>query len=169
MSNQSELVIDIVINDDQWNASSVPVSQIITRSLQKAHEVIATDAKPTTIGVVLSNNKEVQRLNLEWRNKDKPTNVLSFEGPGITPEGGRMLGDIVLAYQVIMDEAAEQSKRFEHHLAHLLIHGYLHLQGMDHEEEAQAIEMERIEIAILHKLGIKNPYTALSQQKEQSS
>ena len=105
------------------------------------------------VSIVLADDAFVQGLNHQYRGKNKPTNVLSFPGN----EAGE-LGDIVLAYETIKREAAEQNKSFRAHTAHMIVHGVLHLQGFDHEEDADAEKMERKEIAILKELGFANPY-----------
>lgn len=104
------------------------------------------------VSVVLANNDFVHKLNKQYRGKDKPTNVLSFEND--LP----LAGDIVVAYGVTHDEAKAQEKSFSAHLAHLLIHGTLHLQGYDHLTEKQAQKMEKLEIKLMQKLGYKDPY-----------
>lgn len=110
-------------------------------------------------------DEEVRTLNREWRVKDRPTNVLSFpmlgraELAALSSDGGpEMLGDLALAYETCAREAVEKSVPLEHHVAHLLIHGLLHLSGHDHADEAQAAAMERLEVKALAKLGIGDPY-----------
>ena len=102
--------------------------------------------------------EESQALNLQFRGKDKPTNVLSF--PFESPPGIEMplLGDSVICAPVISQEAAEQNKPVAFHYAHMLVHGILHLLGYDHIEDTQADEMEALEIRILAELGIDDPY-----------
>ena len=99
-------------------------------------------------------------LNRDFRGKDKPTNVLSFpfEVPDFLIDEEPTLGDIIIAMPVIEAEAVEQKKSVEHHLAHMTIHGTLHLLGFDHIIDEEAEEMEALEIEILEKLGIANPY-----------
>ena len=104
------------------------------------------------LSLVLSNDAQVRILNRDYRSKDKPTNVLSC------PQSGPLLGDIILARETVEREALEKGVNFEAHLTHLIIHGWLHLQGFDHETESEAAEMESIEIAALAALGIDNPY-----------
>ncbi|GAC17221.1 probable rRNA maturation factor [Paraglaciecola arctica BSs20135] len=111
---------------------------------------------------------EIHQLNLQYRGKDKPTNVLSFpfEMPELNlPDGAQLddsmstfLGDIVICAQVVTQESQQQNKLLNHHWAHMIIHGTLHLLGYDHIEEQDAQEMEGIEIAILQKLAIDDPY-----------
>ena len=101
---------------------------------------------------MLSDDAQVRVLNRDYRNKDKATNVLSF------PQSGPLLGDIILARETIAREAREKGATFEAHLTHLILHGWLHLQGFDHQTDAEATEMEAIEIAALARLGIDNPY-----------
>ncbi len=116
--------------------------------------------------IALANDAEVRALNAEWRGKDKPTNVLSFPmldrgdllalAPGGPPE---LLGDIALALETCQREAAEKGISLEHHVAHLIIHGLLHLAGYDHETSSEdARTMESVEIKALALMGIADPY-----------
>ena len=134
---------------------------------EAAAEVAPELANPRlTASLLFTSDAEVQSLNREWRTKDKPTNVLSFpmldrddlhqlaaDGP---PE---MLGDIALAYETCAREAADKGISIEHHTAHLIIHGLLHLAGHDHEISfADAAKMEALEIKALASMGIADPY-----------
>ena len=116
--------------------------------------------KPADVTLRFTTNEEVQVLNRDFRGKDKPTNVLSFpfEVPDFLIDEEPTLGDIIIAMPVIEAEAVEQKKSGEHHLAHMTIHGTLHLLGFDHIIDEEAEEMEALEIEILEKLGIANPY-----------
>lgn len=116
--------------------------------------------KEAELSLVLAGDKTLQNLNSEWRDKDKPTNVLSFPGQDITAgePAGMMLGDIVISLETTKREAALENKRFEDHLSHLVVHGFLHLFGYDHEIDKQAIQMESLETRILDALGIDDPY-----------
>ncbi len=110
------------------------------------------------ITVRLVEKAESQQLNAEYRDKDKPTNVLSFpfEAPPGIPIN--LLGDLVICADVVSEEAAQQNKPILHHWFHMLVHGTLHLLGFDHIEDSEADQMETLEIAILAKLGIDDPY-----------
>ena len=98
---------------------------------------------------------EGRRLNREFRGRDSATNVLSFP---YEASRGRLSGDVVICAPVVAREAREQGKALDAHHAHLLVHGLLHLQGYDHEREADARRMERRERAVLAKLGFADPY-----------
>lgn len=119
-------------------------------------EQIAPESKEVTIRLVEAS--ESQQLNLDYRGKDKPTNVLSF--PFEAPPGIELplLGDLVICPQVVASEAAQQNKAIEHHWAHMVIHGCLHLLGYDHIEDSDAEQMESLEIRLLAELGIDDPY-----------
>ncbi|QIG55053.1 rRNA maturation RNase YbeY [Altererythrobacter sp. BO-6] len=123
--------------------------------------------------LLFTSDEEVHVLNREWRGKDKPTNVLSFpmltreELLELAPEGPpEMLGDLALAYETCAREAADKSIPLEHHAAHLIVHGMLHLAGHDHEtSDEDADKMEALEIAILAKMGIADPYGVHNSQE----
>ena len=136
------LTIDISKQSDLWPALPALIDKAVKACISEGE-----------ISIVLADNNFIQNLNHVYRGKDKPTNVLSFpqDEPGL-------LGDVILAYETIEKEANEQEKSFEDHLTHLIVHGTLHLLGHDHEDDKEAKEMEALEIEILEKLGIKNPY-----------
>jgi len=120
---------------------------------------LAPESSPE-LSLVFTDDGNIRRLNAEWRGKDKPTNVLSFPafpvrlGDPLPP----MLGDIVLAFETVEREAGDEGKPFRAHLAHLIVHGFLHLLGYDHEREQDAEEMEGAERRILARLAIPDPY-----------
>jgi probable rRNA maturation factor len=97
-------------------------------------------------------------LNARYRNKDRPTNVLSFGGAGAAPDGRHYLGDLVICAPVVAQEAHAQGKRRESHWAHMTVHGVLHLLGFDHEIQSEARKMESLEVQILDRLGFSDPY-----------
>jgi probable rRNA maturation factor len=136
---------------------------VIRRAIAAAAESVDADVGEAELAVMLTDDPGIRTLNSNWRGIDKPTNVLSF--PALQPEGARkpgdaprMLGDIAIAYETTKREAAGEGKPFEHHLSHLAIHGFLHLIGYDHENDADAEEMEFMETEILKQLGIPDPY-----------
>jgi len=112
--------------------------------------------------IVFADDTEQQRLNSLFRGQDTPTNVLAFPAwePGMRAPPGAplLLGDIVLAFETVAREAAEQSKPFTDHLRHLIVHGVLHLLGYDHQTAGAASIMEALERVILAKLGVPDPY-----------
>lgn len=141
------ITIDIDSHSGEWPENS---HDIVKRGI---HAVLKQQAiNEAEASVVLGSNDFVQTLNRDYRGKDKPTNVLSF------PQDRPMLGDIVFAYETVLQESIEQEKLFDDHLLHLTIHGALHLLGYDHMNDEEAEEMETLEIRILDTLGLKNPY-----------
>lgn len=112
--------------------------------------------------------EEIQQLNHTYRKKNKPTNVLSFpfELPETIPQKTPYLGDLVLCATVINEEAFEQNKTLQAHWTHMVLHGLLHLQGYDHIQDEEASIMENLEIQLLDKLGITNPYLETSHAQE---
>ncbi|MGY2052128.1 rRNA maturation RNase YbeY [Methylobacterium sp. JK268] len=156
MSGENE--IDVVLEDERWDEAVPDLGAFVRRAVEAALAILP-QAEPVEVSVVLTDDAAVQELNRTWRGKDKPTNVLSF--PAGHAHGGvpRPLGDVVLAYDTMLRESGEQSKPLGHHLAHLLVHGTLHLLGQDHETgEAQAEAMEALEVAALARLGVPDPY-----------
>src|SRR3954468_9583834 len=143
--------VEVVLLDAAW-AKSLPGVERLVRKAARA----ALGARVKSLTVALSDDRRVRALNKRDRKKDKPTNVLSY------PSGeASFLGDIVLARQTVWREAREQKKAPADHMAHLVVHGTLHLLGHDHEtSEADAERMEALERRILAKLGIANPYEA---------
>ncbi len=137
------------------SASDLPTEAELLRYLQAAVSPFQADAE-VTIRIV--DETESQQLNFDYREKDKPTNVLSF--PFQCPPGIELplLGDLVICAQVVAREAQEQQKTLQAHWAHMVVHGSLHLLGFDHINDADAEEMEAEEIQILQELGFANPY-----------
>ena len=136
------------LQDPRWKSPLRPYCKTV-------REICASVKVPrhyTEMSVVLCDDAFMRELNLHYRGKDKPTNVLSFPGEG------EALGDIILAFETIRDEARAQKKTIRAHTTHLIVHGMLHLLGFDHENDADAAKMEQKEIKILQKLGLNNPY-----------
>ncbi len=159
----SGLDIDIMCEAGDWPHDA---TEIVRRAAEHAY-VVAGPPDDAELCVVLANDAFVKELNKTWRGKDRPTNVLSFPtgaipfavgGEPLIDIGPHLLGDVVLALETIAHEAADQKKTFSHHLAHLVVHGVLHLLGQDHEEDDEAEEMEALERDILEDLDIEDPY-----------
>jgi probable rRNA maturation factor len=102
--------------------------------------------------------KEIQTLNLQYRKKDKPTNILSFTSNILVNQDLNLLGELVICEEVLVQEAKEQNKSYLDHLSHIVIHGTLHLLGYDHETKSEAFEMEQFEVELLNNFNIKDPY-----------
>lgn len=151
--NTKKPILNFILLDERWDQPSFPWEKHISQSLEKAAETLGRDFSSTEVSVVLSDNRQIQDLNKAYRHKDSPTNVLSF-----TSEVEGELGDILLAYEIVMEEAQIANILPLPHTIHLIIHGFLHLLGYDHEEESDARKMEDMEIQILKDLNIQNPY-----------
>ncbi len=155
--------IDIVVEADTWRAAARATS-ILRRALRTA-AAATRSTYGTELAIVLSDDSAVRLLNRDWRGIDAATNVLSFPAAKLPRRtgGNRHLGDIVLAFETIAREARAEHKPFDHHLAHLAVHGYLHLIGYDHERESDAAAMEQAERDILRRLAIPDPYRPRAQ------
>ena len=153
---------EVLVVADGWQ-SEPDAEAVIQRAITAAAEMVDADTGEAELAVMLTDDTGIRTLNLNWRGIDKPTNVLSF--PALPPTGPtdpgdppRMLGDIAIAYETIRKEADDEQKPFDHHLSHLAVHGFLHLIGYDHENDADAEAMEALETEILAELGIPDPY-----------
>ena len=150
-------MIEIEVEDAAWTAALPDVDAVVLRAATAALGAVEGD-----VVLLLTDDAGVQDLNARFRDKDRPTNVLSFpaaEMPGdLEPHLEPHLGDIVLAYGVCATEAETQGKTLADHLSHLVVHGVLHLLGRDHEDDAEAEEMEAEEREILAALGVADPY-----------
>jgi probable rRNA maturation factor len=154
--------IEILVESARWSGRR-GVQPLLRRAIAGASAALPAKAAQSTSGaelaIVLTNDSAIRKLNRTWRGKNEPTNVLSFPAD---QHGGphRLLGDVVIAYETLAREARAERKPFDHHLAHLAVHGFLHLCGYDHESDRQAATMERLETAILARLGVPDPYVA---------
>ena len=144
--------IDIDVASNIWPVHA-PLREWTRQAIGAALKQLGT-AKRGELSVLFTDDAHIKQLNRDFRSKDTATNVLSFP----TPFPEKLQGDIVLAYETIIREAADKSVPLSHHLSHLIIHGFLHLQGYDHETEAEAAQMETLEIKALAALNIDNPY-----------
>jgi probable rRNA maturation factor len=159
------VAVEMTVAASGWRRSVPKLAQFVRQVIGHAvREATAkgdpTGGRPIVVSLLLADDRQVQRLNREWRGQDKPTNVLSFPAlDEFTPPGCALpLGDIVLALETVRAEARSQDKELAGHMAHLLVHGVLHLLGYDHEESRSARRMEALERQTLQGLGIKDPY-----------
>ena len=161
-----EIALD---SDEEWDSSSLWLP-LVRRAAEaalaeSAYPELGDADRPVEISVLLTGDDQVRQLNAEWREKDRPTNVLSFPmadaddlrsaniaGPEL------LVGDIILARGICEAEAADKGISVENHASHLVVHGTLHLLGYDHLDDAEAADMETREIRALERLGIPNPY-----------
>lgn len=154
--------LDIVVESPLWQA--LPQAAAIVRraiALAARSEAGRRCRAEAAIAVLLCDDAAIARLNARWRGTDRPTNVLSFPAPGRRSAAGpasSVLGDIAIAYETVAREAEAQGKPCSDHLAHLAVHGFLHLLGYDHHDDIEAERMERLERDILAQLGIADPY-----------
>jgi probable rRNA maturation factor len=150
--------IDVEIRSPQWDKQ--PLAEKAVRDAISA-AVSALSTAGGEVSIVLTDDSTIRSLNRDWRGIDSATNVLSFpaSGPGRGQDGG-LLGDIVIAYETLKRECDEEKREFLHHLCHLTVHGFLHLVGYDHQDDAQAEEMERLESEIMTRLNMPDPYLA---------
>jgi probable rRNA maturation factor len=152
--------IDILVQSPLWKAQR-SAKAVLRRAVAEAASVARTGGE---LAIVLTDDSAIRALNRDWRRKDEATNVLSFPAADRRAGAAHHLGDIVIAYQTTAREAKAERKPFRHHLAHLAVHGFLHLAGYDHEADDEAEVMEGLEIAILARLRVPNPYIARDRQ-----
>ena len=143
-------MIEIEIEADGWNAALADAEAVVDVAATKALGSVEGD-----VVVLLADDEAVQDLNKRFRDKDRPTNVLSFPA---AESAFPHLGDVVLGLEYCVEEAKAQGKTLKDHLSHLVVHGVLHLLGRDHVEDEEAEQMEAEEREILARLGIADPY-----------
>ena len=157
---------DILTKSKKWNAEK-DVEKFVEKTCQKIIPLTELKKIPALeIAISLVCDSQMKKINQQFRQKNKPTNVLSFSAldkAGMKKAAKSriycFLGDIVISYETVKKESLAQKKPFREHLTHLILHSILHLIGHDHEEEKMAEKMENLEIKILQKLKIKNPYS----------
>ena len=153
VASKDALAIEIDVQSALWERQSAAADTVRGAVAAAARFAPATGE----VSILLTDDAGVRELNRQWRGIDKPTNVLSFPAaPGPGPQ--TLLGDIVIAYETLARESEAQGTPFLHHLAHLTVHGFLHLLGYDHETDSQAEAMEGLERDILASLAIADPY-----------
>ncbi|MEP0068432.1 rRNA maturation RNase YbeY [Pyruvatibacter sp.] len=162
----SLLQIDILRQNGDWDTLD-DVEDLIRAAVRAALRPSVDNAADQVIevSILLENDAALRALNKQWRNKDKPTNVLSFPAPPLPDamlamQTERHLGDMALSFDTLAAEARTENKTLSDHLQHLVVHGMLHLQGHDHQTPDEADEMEDLERRILADLGIGDPYAS---------
>lgn len=160
-------LIDAVIEDERWIA--LDLERLAEGAARAAFAQLGLHPEGFEISLLGCNDAKIQQLNSDFREKPSATNVLSWPSAeryvaGQTPElpDPQELGDIAISYDTCAKEAAEGGKSLPDHVQHLVLHGVLHLFGYDHETDADALLMERLEITILEHLGIADPYMTLN-------
>jgi probable rRNA maturation factor len=151
--------IDLLVEAGAW-ASEDALRDLAGRVMRAVIDELDL-AGVSELSLVFTDDAHIKALNAAWRGKDQPTNVLSFPAATLGMSETSlppMLGDIIVAYQTVRREADAENKPFDHHLAHLVAHGILHLLGHDHEDDEQADLMESIERRVLARLAIGDPY-----------
>ena len=144
--------IDVSIEAGAWPDPEA-IKALAARAVAAAAGAAGRPVAGRELSLVLTDDAAMRRLNAQWRSRDRATNVLSFPQPQ-----GPLLGDIVLGCETVAGEAALADKPLEHHIAHLVVHGFLHLLGYDHETDAEAERMEELERVALAKIGVSDPY-----------
>lgn len=147
--------VDLIVEDEAWAALEGK-----TRLAEQAVEAASEDlpeCRPGVVAILLTDDAAVAELNARFRDREGPTNVLSFPA---AEHADNHLGDIALAAGVVAREAAERQIDLADHLRHLIVHGFLHLQGYDHQDDDEAEIMEDLERRALARLGVDDPYAA---------
>lgn len=162
--------IDILIEDDRWE--SLDLDALVENALAATFLHLGIDAEAAEISILACDDTRIATLNSDFRSKPVATNILSWPALSLAPEaaggtpfpalpgpdGNLTLGDIAIAYDTCVREAADLHKSMAEHVMHLVVHGMLHLLGYDHIRDPDATLMQRIETEILGKLGLDDPY-----------
>lgn len=163
-SESSSHRIEVTVDAAGWHSAVIGPETICRQAIAAAIEAVRPGTGGLEVSVLLADDAAIHALNRTWRGKDRATNVLSFPaGPppaGFPPDLAWPLGDLALAFETCAAEAAAEGKPLAQHLAHLAVHGTLHLLGHDHETPTEAAAMEALERRILARLGVPDPYQA---------
>ena len=158
------LAIETAVDCSSWDELA-DLDSLISECLQASLQEIGKDLpEGTEVSLLFCDDKCIRGLNRQFRSQDKPTNVLSFPA-ALSLESGHFLGDIARAYETVEREAREQGKTIDDHCRHMIAHGFLHLLGYDHEDDEEAEVMEAMEIRILRRLGVDDPYGKEEREK----
>jgi probable rRNA maturation factor len=147
--------VDIQVQSPLWQAEP-RAEETVRAAIKTAASALSTP--PGEVSIVLTDDSTIRALNRRWRGIDKPTNVLSF--PAAQAGSTDFLGDIVITYETLEQECDDGDRNFLHHLAHLTVHGFLHLVGYDHQTDSDADEMEALESKIMRSMNMPDPYLA---------
>lgn len=162
---QAPPAVEIDVQSPLWDAQ--PGAESAVRAAVAAAAAHSTSGGE--VSILLTDDSAVRELNREWRGIDKATNVLSFPAPETMSKGAAgILGDIVIAYETLARESTDEDRDFLHHLTHLTVHGYLHLVGYDHQDDAQATDMEALESKIMTHMQLPDPWQDPESAREQS-
>jgi probable rRNA maturation factor len=151
--------VEVQVQSPLWDAAP-GAAQMVRMAIEAAAALAPAEGE---IDVLLTDDAALRALNCAWRGVDEPTNVLSFPA---AKAGGPLIGDIAIAYETLARESTAQREAFLHHLAHLAVHGFLHLLGYDHATDSQADAMEGLERQALSRLAIADPYVARASAPE---
>lgn len=152
--------IDILVEAGDWPATAelaALAEKVVGAAVRTLRPPLAHNSE---LSLVFTDDAHIRELNYRYRSIDSATNVLTFPSPEIVNSGHALLGDIVLAHETVLAEAQSRGLTIVGHIAHLILHGFLHILGYDHLEEAEALAMERLETGILDDLGIADPHVA---------
>ena len=151
--------IDVAIEEGAWPDETI-LRGLVAAAIEAGLAEAEVEHGESELSIVFTDDAAIRTLNAQWREKDKPTNVLSFPAFPVAPGDPLppMLGDIVLAWETVMREAGLEEKPLGNHISHLVVHGLMHLLGYDHETDDEAEEMEELERRALARLAIPDPY-----------
>ncbi len=154
------ITLDVLRQNKAWLEEEIALASKAARAaVAMGSSTRAGGTGEVSLSLVFATQDFVQDLNARFRKVDRPTNVLAFPSGEIAPEDKKtLLGDVIMAREVLLREAGDKKIKPAVHAAHLAAHGTLHLLGFTHEENAEAEEMESLEIKVLQSLGIENPY-----------
>ncbi len=151
--------VDVIVEDLRWS-QAFNVDALVETVLDGAMAVVQSELDPAAeVSFLFCDDTRIAALNEEWRGKAAPTNVLSFPAQGPGGRSSQLLGDVVLAFDTISREAADEGKSMQDHTVHMIVHGFLHLLGYDHVEADEAENMEATESRILLALGLADPWS----------
>jgi probable rRNA maturation factor len=160
-ANTRAPTVEIQISSSLWDVQPAAEKTVRNAVFAAAAELSTDNGE---LSILLTDDETIRLLNRDWRHVDKPTNVLSF--PAVKTGGAPLIGDIVIAYETLKRECEAEDRDFLHHLAHLTVHGFLHLFGYDHQGETEAAEMEKLEGRIMKRMNMPDPYLASNPDRD---